>query len=494
MAKTKSVPHNDVTVMSAPDTSTTEITPHEIVTELPPPARLTPEQQAQQEIQKFDIPRAWISQKKEEYKDLKIADESDKAGYKKVEAAWQEVRTKRIATEKKREEIKAGYLLIGKKIDGEAKDLVSLLKEVEDPLNNELERIDNLKKEAAAELERQAQKKLQDRVTELLENGMGFSGSYYTIGETISMDVVTLKAMKDEEFTGLLDKVRVTNRDILEAKRKKLQDEQDERDRLQKQKDEQAETERKQQAAQALIDEGNRKLAEQKKKFRTDRLQMLGMNLDYSSKTFQFKAENDRVFMWLTFVETSEDEKFDQELEKLSSDIVKLKQKAQEAADNRKKEQDAQDELDRLAREKQIRTNGREMDIFTMFGARKEGDKYIVRSKVPGSQASMGILKTTVEDLDDKAWANAVNESKKVFKKFQAEQEKEQKRLDDAKEAKRQAAMGDGEKIHDIIGRMSQHALKAPELTSEDGKAIWKKFDEGFAALIEAAEDAINRL
>jgi hypothetical protein len=480
----------DVTVMEKPDTST-EITPHEIVNA---PARLTPEDQAKLEVKKFDLPRAWIAQKKADYKDLKISGAEDKDGYKKVEAAWQEVRGKRIATEKKREEIKGGYLVIGRAIDAEAKDLISLLREIEDPLNNALVEIDDLKKQAAAELERQAQLKLQNRVSELLENGMQFTGSYYSIGETISMDVVTLKSMKDDEFTFLLDKVKTTNRDILEAKRKKAQDDQDERDRIENQRKENERIAEENRLAQAAIDEQKRKLAATLLKMRTQQLTSLGMSFVYANKTFEFRIDGDRAFMGLDYVETAADEAFDAELAKLTVDISKLKEKAQKAADDRKKTQDELDELNRKAQEKKNRTLAREMEILSAFGVKKEGEKYVVRSKVPGSQAAMSILKTTVEDLDENAWANAMNESKKVFKKFQAENLKDGVRYENEQEAKRRAAMTDAEQISDIMGRMAQIALVSPQLTTDAAKEIWKKFDTGFGVLLVEAEDAINKL
>ncbi len=207
------------------------------------PAVLTPEQKAKQEVARYDIARKWIATKKKEYLALKINGPDDKENYKIVEKAWQEIRGKRLQVAKTHKTIKEDYLIITRAVDGEKNELTELLQEIETPLNAELERIDNIKKEEAERVEREAQEKLQGRVATLLENGMAFTGSYYTIGETVSMDVVTLKGLKDEEFSKLLETVQTAKKVIDDAAAEVERKAQEERDALQKQKDDQ-ETER----------------------------------------------------------------------------------------------------------------------------------------------------------------------------------------------------------------------------------------------------------
>jgi len=172
----------------------------------------------QQEVAKFNLPRAAIQAIKEKYADLpEKAKAGDKKAIKDLTEARVYVKKKRTAIEKTRKLIKADYLAIGTAIDGEAAELTKLLREIESPLEEAETEIENAAKEAREAVERAAQEKLQGRVADLLNNGMAFTGAYYTIGETISMDVVTLKDMPDAVFEELKVRVIKENNILLAA-------------------------------------------------------------------------------------------------------------------------------------------------------------------------------------------------------------------------------------------------------------------------------------
>src|SRR4051812_2130672 len=106
----------------------TEDIPHEIVESSTAPAE-TPaiETDIQREIKKFNLADAKISEIVSKYSNLEINGLEDRDGYKKVYAAWQEVRQLRLLIEKKRKEIKADYLVISRAIDKEGNRLNDLV-------------------------------------------------------------------------------------------------------------------------------------------------------------------------------------------------------------------------------------------------------------------------------------------------------------------------------------------------------------------------------
>jgi hypothetical protein len=70
-----------------------------------------------------------------------------------------------------RQALKSDYLRIGRGIDAEAVRLTDLILEIEDPLDEQLKAIDQLKAAAKQEAERKEQEKLQGRVTSLIDAG-----------------------------------------------------------------------------------------------------------------------------------------------------------------------------------------------------------------------------------------------------------------------------------------------------------------------------------
>lgn len=169
---------------------------------------ITVEQNIKNEIKKFNVADSEIAKLKKKYAGLKVADISDKAGRKKLKEAIREVSSARIGIDKKRVEIKEFYLSTGKAIDVEAKRLHSLFGDLETDLVAEDRRIEALVAEEKERAANEAAAALAARVDELKESGMAFDGSFYSIGGAISMDIVTIEKMKDEDFERL--KLRVS--------------------------------------------------------------------------------------------------------------------------------------------------------------------------------------------------------------------------------------------------------------------------------------------
>ena len=171
------------------------------------------------EIKKFNLADAKIAELKEQFKDLEISGVEDKDGYKAVSEAIKIVRTYRTGVEKVRKQIKEDYLKTGRAIDEEAKRLTASLEEIENPLKDKKQEIDD---EIQAEKDRQeaeAQAKTDKRVEELEAVGIKFDGRFYSIGEDISVDIVTIKDFTDEQFSEFKNRVSAVNDKLQEAER-----------------------------------------------------------------------------------------------------------------------------------------------------------------------------------------------------------------------------------------------------------------------------------
>ena len=171
------------------------------------------------EIKKFNLADAKIAELKETFKDLEISGVEDKDGYKAVSEAIKIVRTYRTGVEKVRKQIKEDYLKTGRAIDEEAKRLTASIEEIENPLKDKKQEIDD---EIQAEKDRQeaeAQAKTDKRVEELEAVGIKFDGRFYSIGEDISVDIVTIKDFTDEQFAEFKNRVSAVNDKLQEAER-----------------------------------------------------------------------------------------------------------------------------------------------------------------------------------------------------------------------------------------------------------------------------------
>ena len=171
------------------------------------------------EIKKFNLADAKIAELKEQFKDLEISGVEDKDGYKAVSEAIKIVRTYRTGVEKVRKQIKEDYLKTGRAIDEEAKRLTASLEEIENPLKDKKQEIDDEIQAEKAQKEAEAQAKTDKRVEELEAVGIKFDGRFYSIGEDVSVDIVTIKDFTDEQFAEFKNRVSAVNDKIQEAER-----------------------------------------------------------------------------------------------------------------------------------------------------------------------------------------------------------------------------------------------------------------------------------
>lgn len=462
-----------------------------------PPAPITAEQKATQEVQRFDIARSWIAEKKEAYAGLTIAGIDDKEGFKTVHAAWQEVRAKRLAVANKHEEIKADYLVITRAIDREKNELTNLLKEVENPLKEELDRIEAIKEEEKKKAEREKAEKLQGRVNELLTNGMGFNGSYYAIGATISMDVVTLQNMSDADYATFLGRVQQENNALIEAKEAKEKKEREDREALEEQKRQQEETQRKLDEQKRQQEEQQKQLEQQKQEAKDARtkargyiLEALGMIFTYSNNSWTFKTVDcGNVVIFRTAVETLEGEEWENELKSVT-DLISLAKTEQSKKDEQKaqakKEADEQAEKARQEAEAQRqRIVTRKTEIAALCGMVRQPDGSYMRRYDFKGIAPLLITQSQLENYTPEAWAAEI-ESLKQGHANALKLEDEARHLEKVTaEQARVAMLSDVEKVREYMSKFSAAAPVRPEIKNATVLEAVNAFDRVVAGALE---------
>src|SRR3972149_2814781 len=131
----------------------------------------------EQELKKFDIAEAVISQWSKDYMMLTVADLDDKEGCKAVKEARLTVKSKRVEVEKKRKELKEDSLRFGRAIDTEAKRITSLLEPIETYLQSQEDVIGKEAERIKLEAERIAKERLQHRINTLMGYRQGFDAT-----------------------------------------------------------------------------------------------------------------------------------------------------------------------------------------------------------------------------------------------------------------------------------------------------------------------------
>lgn len=306
-----------------------------------PEVLLTGDEMIEQSLKKYEPEKGVtynkkIADLKEMYKGLQIENIDDKEGYKKVSEAISILRPLRTGVEKKRKELVEFSNKYNKAVNAEAKRITELIEEIEIPLKERKDLIDGEKDRIKAELEIEAEAKVQRRVNELLQNGVQFDNNYYSIGD-YSISVVDLRNMSDETYNSMFQAVQSVYAKIQEENKAKEEAERLERERLQKQKEEQeAESERlrkEREEFEAKQREFEQQQAELKKQIlnaRIARVEAVGLLYSNISKSFIFKNELGQVEILMQDLESDLDPELTSKIENAKISVENLKVKYSE--------------------------------------------------------------------------------------------------------------------------------------------------------------------
>lgn len=276
------------------------------------------------EVQKIDVAEAAILEKVKKYKNLKVKDKDDEKGITLVKEAYQDLVKTRTSIDKKRAEIKKPFLDVGKGIDDYAKKLTAMFADVENTLKLENDKVKQWEKEAEEQKEAERQAKIKARVAELTTAGIIFNGELYVIGDTISVDIVTIEKMSDADFAFLVAKVK--------AEKEKM-------DKAAAEAKAKADAEEAQRKADAeKVEREKKAVRAEKLEMRTEKLDAIGFTTEENKERFIYSGEGG--FYELSFDEAAEMslDDFKAYIEKTKTEISEKTAAAQKARDEKAKQ------------------------------------------------------------------------------------------------------------------------------------------------------------
>lgn len=154
-----------------------------------------------------------IEKYKKEYVGLTIADENDAEGYEAVRLALGDMRPTRTSLQLEKKSVTAPYRNAVAFINQQYAEKINAIAILEAPLKERKKEIDDIEERLKEEKKQAEETRLNNRINELLNNGMAFSGEFYCIsapelGVTeLSVGVVDIRAMSDDLYKGILQQV-----------------------------------------------------------------------------------------------------------------------------------------------------------------------------------------------------------------------------------------------------------------------------------------------
>lgn len=324
---------------------------------------------------------AEITNLKESYKDLTIAGVEDKDGYEKVRAAIGVLRPKRTGLEAERKSVVKPYNDTVKLINGEYEKITSLIQDGpggETELKAKKEAIDEIIEKEKEEKRQAEEKKINDRINELISKGMVFDGNFYSISapelgiSETSIGVVDIRTMSDDLYKNFLQMV-IDKSGKIEAykaeKERLLQKEKEEKEAAEKKEREEfaekkrilEEQEKKLQQQQDEIKKQQEKIEKDKKDQEQNRINgiirhrssvLVGMGLEYNSNNESFDYKGEVVISFAPTIAEYDDSEWLKFIEEIRVLIEKKKADAEAfllKQQNEEKERLRQQEADRQA-------------------------------------------------------------------------------------------------------------------------------------------------
>lgn len=421
-------------------------------------------------ITKYNITDHKIAELKAKYEGLQITDFNDKAQKQAIKSADKEVGGLIRAVEKKRTELKAPFLKAGQLIDGEAKRITASLLEVYEPIKalstavKAHEKAEEERKKAEAEAE------LKRRVETIIEAGANFDGAFYSLGDTISLDITTIKSLKEADFDFLIAKIKVEKErldKLAEEERKRKEEEEAERKRKEEElKQQQEELERRKREQEERERKQREEYEKQMLELRVMKLEAVGFTHDPIAKTLKFHNTQGSIVLThgnlLAFENNAE---FAEQLEDWKQDIAELKVKEQEA--KAEAERKAKEEAEKKAREELIKTR---VDLIEKHNFRHVSGKF---SHVSGVEE----YDLKIEEVTESTTEEFINLVEKCQRVNEAWIEAEKVRIENERKAK----LSDAEAIKEYF----EEIIKVAEEKYPDIK------DEYLRDRVAGARDAI---
>lgn len=432
-------------------------------------------------ISKYNLTDLKIAELKAKYEGLQITDFNDKTQKEVIKSADKEVGGLIRAVEKKRTELKAPFLKAGQLIDGEAKRITAILSEVYEPIKALVTAVKSHEKAEEERKKAEAEAELKRRVETIIEAGAKFDGAFYSLGDTISLDITSIKSLKEADFDFLIAKIKVEKErldKLAEEERKRKEEEEAERQRKDAElKQKQEELERKEKEQEERERKQKEEYEKQMLELRVMKLEAVGFIHDVKAKTLKFHNTQGSVVLThgnlLVFENNAE---FAEQLEDWKQDIAELKVKEQEAqaeaerkakAEAEEAERRAKEDAEKKAREELINTR---LELLNKHNFRHVRGKF---SHVSG----LDEYDLTIEQVTESLTEDFINLVEKCQSINEAWVESEKARIENERKAK----LSDAEAIKEYF----EEIIKVAEEKYPDIK------DEYLRDRVAGARDAI---
>lgn len=291
---------------------------------------VTTEQQIRLEVAKFNFTEQRIAELKAAYGGLTIAGPEDKDGYRVVKDAFYDVRSRRTALEKKGLELRGGYTIITKAISAEEKRLIGLLSPLEEELEGKWCRIDQAKKAAEEAARAAEEEQFMSRVRALKNLGATSDEGWYTIGDTVSVDVATLRTMGEPQWLKFLtgaEKKAEELRLIAVVEKARLAQVAEEEAR---QRRELVEGQRKLAEQQAEYERQQAEVLRMRREARMMQVELAGLQLDKRTQTFVYDNAYNAVMCEAEPLLALDDTNFQKQMGILAEEIRNAKLRYQQ--------------------------------------------------------------------------------------------------------------------------------------------------------------------
>ena len=248
------------------------------------------------------------------YAKLTVKDKDDKTGYDAVKSAYTELVKIRTSTDKKRKELNDPYAKIKKGIDDYANEnIVGVLSSTESALKIQKDKFEKWEQEEKDRLAKELAERQDKRIKELKEVGLTFDGELYTLGDTISMDAVSIGKMKDVDYQFFFERVK--------SEKKKIDDAAAEAQRIAD--EEKAE----QEALKDKLAKQAKDLRDEKVEAREDKLTDIGLIHDKDAEYFGYESLGTQVKLTYDDVAEMDKAKFNEWLESTKQIIIDDRQR-----------------------------------------------------------------------------------------------------------------------------------------------------------------------
>jgi len=436
--------------------------------------------------------KANIAARKTVYMALAISGLTDKENLKLVKAAKSEIRTARTTLEKDKKAAKAWYLQQGKIIDDYAKECADLIEPIESHLDAEIDKFEKWQKEEEERKEREANAECDRRIKVLNEAGMVFNGSYYAVGENMSMDISTIRNMPLPDFDVLVEKVKLEKERMevaaeTERKRKELEEME-----AQRQREEYEAGQRKLKEEQEKMENEKKQLEQERENMRKAKISMreamcknIGMVFSSSLPGYIFRNDFEEVHVTKENIEGLNDEAFTELVGVSSSRIQSAKTRADEKEknDRMQKEKEEADRAERLRKEHE--TYMERSSQLIGLGMTHAGELFIRKNEFNDKAfITVEVVKATSDDL----WGGTLDAIAQKVSEVNSLTDTKRKAIADEKEALKpevQRAWEYFQKVNEIA---------VPDFENEQIKKVVKNFAEIVAKTAAEAYKIIEEL